>query len=320
MPDSELFRLADSGKLKDAATLKSQAMRMLKDPKANALTENFAAQWLTLRKLENSSPDPQMFPTFDEALRKDMAEETKTFFADIARKDGSIVEFLDSPYTFLNERLAKHYGIAGVGGPNFRKVMLKGGQRGGLLTMASVLTVTSNPNRTSPVKRGKWLLENILGAPPPPPPPGLDGLEEGESKSPTKTIKERMERHRRDPSCAVCHAKMDPLGIAFENYDAVGKWRMMDGKFAVDATGATSSGQKLSGAGDIKKMLLSRKGEFVRTLTEKLMTYALGRGLDRGDRRAVEAIAVEAEKDGYRFSSLVKGIVASEAFRKKRIE
>lgn len=320
MPDAELFRLAEMGKLKDAATLKAQAMRMVKDAKAKALTENFATQWLTLRKLENSSPDPQLFPTFDEALRKDMAEETKAFFAEVVRKDGSVIEFLDAPYSFLNERLAKHYGVAGVGGPNLRKVTFKDGKRGGLLTMASVLTVTSNPNRTSPVKRGKWLLENILGSPPPPPPPGLDGLEEGESKTPTKTIKERMERHRRDPSCAVCHAKMDPLGLAFENYDAVGRWRTMDGKFQVDASGVTKAGEKFSGAFDLKKILLKGKGEFVKTLSEKLMTYALGRGLDRGDRRTLEGLSASAEKDDYRFSSLVKGIVSSEAFRRKRIE
>lgn len=320
MPDAELFRLADAGKLKDAATLRTQALRMLRDPKSRALTDNFATQWLTLRKLENASPDPGLFPNFDEALKKDMEEESKAYFSDVMKSDRSVIEFLDSSHAFLNERMAKHYGIAGVGGPNFRKVQLKGKQRGGLLTMASVLTVTSNPNRTSPVKRGKWLLENILGAPPPPPPPGLDGLEEGESKTPSKTIKERMERHRRDPSCAVCHAKMDPLGLAFENYDAVGRWRTMDGKFPVDATGTMSTGEKFSGAADIKKVLLGRKGEFVRTLTEKLMTFALGRGLDRSDRRAMDAIVAGAEKEGYRFSSLVKGIVSSEAFRRRRIE
>ena len=320
MPDAELFRLADAGKLKDPVTLKSQALRLLKDPKARALTDNFATQWLTLRKLENASPDPELFPTYDEGLKHDMEGEARAFFANVVKTDGNVIDFLDAPYSFLNEKLAKHYGVPGVGGPNFRKVLLKDSKRGGLLTMAAVLTVTSNPNRTSPVKRGKWLLENILGAPPPPPPPGLDGLEEGESKTPTKTIKERMERHRRDPSCAVCHAKMDPLGIAFENYDAVGRYRTMDGKFKVDAGGVTATGEKFTGASDIKKILLARKEEFVRTLSERLMTYGLGRGLDRNDRKAVEAIALGAEKDGYRFSSLVKGIVASEAFRRRRIE
>jgi hypothetical protein len=320
MPDEPLFSLAGQGKLRDPEMLKAQALRMLKDPKAKALTENFATQWLTLRKLETASPDPELFPTYSEDLRQDMEAEAKAVFSHIVQKDASVIEFLDAPYTFLNERLAKHYGIAGVSGASFRRVPLKSSQRGGLLTSAAVLTVTSNPNRTSPVKRGKWLLENILGAPPPPPPPGLDGLEEGDEKAPSKTIKERMARHRKDPSCAVCHAKMDPLGIAFESYDAVGRWRTMDGRFKVDSTGVTASGEKFSGAADLKKILLKRKGEFVRTLAEKLFVYALGRGAETSDRKAIQAIADHASKEGFRFSALVKGVVASDAFRRKRVE
>jgi hypothetical protein len=319
MPDAELFALADAGRLRDVTVLKQQALRMLKDPKARALTDGFATQWLTLRKLETASPDPELFPSFDDGLREDMRKETEHFFAEVVRSDRSVVEFLDAPYTFVNERLAKHYGIPGVIGPSLRKVELKGAQRGGLLTMASVLTVTSNPNRTSPVKRGKWVLENILGEPPPPPPPGLDSLEGDEDKVPAKTIKERMAKHRRDPSCAVCHAKMDPLGIAFENYDPVGKWRTMDGRFKVDATGETALGEKFAGAADLKKILLKRKGAFVETLAEKLSVYALGRGLELADRKAVRTIAANASKEGHRFSALVKGIVASDAFRKKRV-
>jgi hypothetical protein len=249
-----------------------------------------------------------------------MREETLDFFAEVVRTDRSVIEFLDAPYTFLNARLARHYGIAGVSGPNLRKVTLKDPNRGGLLTMASVLTVTSNPNRTSPVKRGKWLLENILGSPPPPPPPGLDSLEGDKDKTPAKTIKERMVRHRKDPTCAVCHAKMDPLGIAFENYDAVGRWRNMDGKFKVDPAGLTAEGQKFSSAADLKKILLSRKDAFVRTLAEKLMVYGLGRGLESADKHAVESIAIESQKTSYRFSILIRGIVGSDAFRRKRVE
>jgi len=184
--------------------------------------------------------------------------------------------------------------------------------------MGSVLTVTSNPNRTSPVKRGKWLLENILGAPIPPPPPGLDALEGDQDKVPAKTIKERMARHRKDPTCAVCHAKMDPLGIAFENYDAVGRWRTMDGKFKVDPTGTTAEGEKFKDAAELKAILLKRKGAFVKNLAEKLMVFGLGRGLETSDRGAVDTIAAQAAKEGYRFSTLVKGIVLSDAFRKKR--
>lgn len=319
MPDAELFALADAGKLRDPKVLEAQAARMLQDPKAEALTRNFASQWLTLRKLENVSPDPELFPTFNDDLRQDMEEEVRHFFANVVKEDRSVVEFLDAPYTFVNARLARHYGLANVTGPEFRRVALKSDARGGLLTSAAVLTVTSNPNRTSPVKRGKWVLENILGEPPPPPPPGLDALEGDRDKTPAKTIKERMARHRKDPSCAVCHAKMDPLGMAFENYDPVGKWRTMDGKFAVDPTGTTAKGEPFKNAADLKKILLKRKDQFVHTLAEKLMTYGLGRGVELSDRKAVEGIASRCRKDGYRFSALVKGIVISEAFRKKRV-
>lgn len=320
MPDAALMKAADQGLLKNPTVLKAQALRMLKDPKASAITENFANQWLTLRKLDDLSPDPELFPTYNDALREDMKRETELFFGDVVRGDRSVVEFLDAPYTFLNGRLARHYGVPNVTGDNFRKVTLPNSRRGGLLTMASVLTVTSNPNRTSPVKRGKWVLENILGSPPPPPPPGLDSLEGDKDKVPAKTIRERMERHRSDPSCSVCHAKMDPLGLAFENFDAVGRWRTKDGRFAVDASGEFDGKQKFKDAVDLKKILLARKGAFAHTLTEKLMTYGLGRGLELADRKSVQAIAAQAAKEDYRFSSIVKGIVASEAFRKKRGE
>ncbi|HRK22058.1 MAG TPA: DUF1592 domain-containing protein [Fimbriimonadaceae bacterium] len=318
MPDPELMQLADRGLLKNPATLRSQADRMLKDPKAAALTQNFANQWLTLRKLDDLSPDPELFPSYDDRLRDDMKRETEMFFADVVRSDRSVVEFLDAPYTFLNARLARHYGVPNIAGENFRKVTLPNSRRGGLLTMASVLTVTSNPNRTSPVKRGKWVMENILGSPPPPPPPGIDSLEGDTDKVPAKTIRDRMERHRRDPSCAVCHAKMDPLGLAFENYDAVGRWRTKDGRFAVDASGAFDGKEKFKDAVDLKKILLKRKAAFAVNLTEKLMTYGLGRGVELSDRKAVQATASQSEKEGFRFSSIVKGIVSSDAFRKKK--
>lgn len=320
MPDDELMKDADQGRLRLPANLKAQALRMLKDPRAIALTQNFANQWLTLRKLDELSPDPELFPTYTEQLREDMKSETERFFAGVVREDRSILEFLDSNYTYLNGRLARHYGVPNVSGEGFRKVTLPNARRGGLMTMASVLTVTSNPNRTSPVKRGKWVLENILGSPPPPPPPGLDSLEGDRDKTPAKTIRERMERHRSDPTCSVCHAKMDPLGLAFENYDAVGRWRTRDGRFPVDASGITAAGEKFKNAIDLKRLLAKRKSAFAETLSEKLMTYGLGRGLELTDRRAVQAIAAQSAKESYRFSSVVTGIVASEAFRKKRGE
>jgi hypothetical protein len=224
MPDDELFRLAEQGKLREPAVREAQVRRMLKDPKAFALVEDFGDQWLNLRLLQSVQPSKNEYPSYDQALNSAMRKETELFFDCIMREDRSILEFLDADYTFLNERLAKHYGISGVTGEQFRKVKLTDRNRGGVLTQASVLTLTSNPTRTSPVKRGKWILENMLAAPPPNPPPGVPDLKEGDAAL-TGSLRQRMEQHRANPSCATCHQKMDPLGFGFENFDGIGAWR-----------------------------------------------------------------------------------------------
>ncbi len=319
MPDDELFDLARQKKLQDDPVLEAQARRMLKDPKARALVENFAGQWLTLRNLKTANPDPERFPGFDDALRSAMQTETELCFEAILREDRSVLEFLDADYTFLNERLAKHYGIKDVKGDQFRRVSLpKDSPRGGVLTQASVLTVTSNPTRTSPVKRGKWILEQILGTPPPPPPPNVPELKEEAVL--TGTLRERMEQHRTNPSCASCHAKMDPLGFGFENFDAVGAWRDKDGNFPIDPSGNLPSGESFRGSEDLKALLKGRSAQFTHSLSEKLLTYALGRGLEYYDACAVDTIAQRVAEDGYRFSRLVVEIVKSEPFRKRKRE
>src|SRR5206468_6325729 len=249
------------------------------DGKARALVESFAGQWLELRSLKAVTPDTALFPAFDEALRAAMLKESELFFEAIVKEDRSILDFLDADFTFLNERLARHYGINGVRSDQFQRVHLTDDQRGGILTQASILTVTSNPTRTSPVKRGKWILENLLGTPPPPPPPDVPELKEG--KELTGTLRQRMEQHRANPSCATCHQRMDPLGFGFENYDAIGAWRTKDGKFAVDAGGVLPDGRKFNGPAELRKILKERQAEFTRCLTEKLLTYALGRGMER---------------------------------------
>jgi hypothetical protein len=315
MPDEELFRLAAAGKLADPAVLAAQATRMLKDPKGEALVDSFAMQWLQLRNLDNVIPNRKVFPTFDERLKADMREETRAFFAAVMREDRSVLEFLDSDWTFLNERLAKHYGIDGVRGDELRRVGLSGDRRGGVLTQASVLTVTSNPTRTSPVKRGKWVLEQILGTPPPPAPPNVPPLSEEQEAILSGSLRERLERHRADPGCASCHAKLDPLGFVFENYDAIGQWRTKDGAFDIDPSGSLPGGDAFAGPKEFKTYLLAQRGKFTRCLAEKLLTFALGRGLDADDACEVDRIAADLERDDYRFSTLVHGIVTSVPFR-----
>jgi mono/diheme cytochrome c family protein len=317
MPDDELFRLARENKLHEPGVLDAQVARMLKDGKARGLVENFAGQWLQVRNLRNVAPDPKQFPSFDEDLRAAMLRETELFFEAVAREDRSILDFLDADFTFLNERLARHYGIEGVKGPEFRRVSLKDDRRGGLLTQASILTITSNPTRTSPVKRGKWILEQVLGTPPPPPPPDVPELSEAKEAVLSGTLRQRMEQHRANPNCASCHGRMDPLGFGFENYDAIGAWRDKDESFPIDPSGTLPSGQSFRGPKELKAILKAKDKDFARCLAEKMLTYALGRGLEFADRCTVDGIVAGLAADGYRFSSLVRGIVKSEPFLKR---
>jgi hypothetical protein len=318
MPDEELFRLAGERKLQSPEVVSAQARRMLLDPKARALVDNFGGQWLQIRNLKGFTPDRERFPHFDEPLREAMFRETELFLAEIIREDRSILDLLCADFTYLNERLARHYGIKGVVGPEFRRVRLEGPERGGLLTHASVLTVTSNPNRTSPVKRGRWVLEQILGSPPPPAPPDVTALKEDRAVESAVSMRRRMEQHRAQASCAVCHNRMDPLGFGLENFDGVGAWRDRDAGTQVDASGTLPSGESFRGPGELKAILKGRPREFARCLTEKMLTYALGRGLEESDRCAVDRIVKELESREYRFSALVQGIAASDPFLKRR--
>jgi len=322
MPDEELMRAAANGSIQKPAGLRAQVARMLKDPKAKALGENFAGQWLMLRSLKNVSPNKDQFPDFNDTLRAAMKTETEMFFNDVVRNDRSILDFIDGKFTYLNEPLAKHYGLTnlGVAGENFRRIALTGDERGGILTQASVLTVTSNPTRTSPVKRGKWVLENLLGTPPPPPPANVPALDKPAGTPLVGTLRQRMEEHRKNPACASCHARMDPIGFGLENFDAVGRWRSKDGDAKIDASGALPGGIKFDGPAGLEKYLKGKKELFTRCLSEKMLTYAIGRGLENYDRCNVDAIIKSVSKNDYRFSSLVMAVVESDPFRKRRGE
>lgn len=314
MPDKELFQLAEKGRLRK--NLDAQIRRMIADPKSRALVDNFAGQWLQLRTMEIITPDAKLFPGFDDELRDAARHETEKLFEYVLREDRPVTEFLTADYTFVNERLAKHYGIDGVKGADFVKVSLKGTQRGGVLTHASFLALTSNPTRTSPVKRGKWVLENILASPPPPPPPGVPPLDRKELKG---TLRQRMDEHRANPVCASCHAKMDPIGFAFEHFDAVGRFRDKDGSEAIDAKGVLTSGESFEGHSQLNAVLAgSKRDDFIRCISEKMLTYALGRGLEYYDRPAVEAIRGRLEKDGLKFSALIRSVVDSVPFQMRR--
>jgi len=316
MPDDELQRLAAEGKLRD--NLQREVRRLLAGEKSRALVENFAVQWLELRNLEMVTPDRKRFAAFDDRLRRDMLTEAEMLFAAVMREDRSVLDLIDADFTFVNERLAAHYGIPGVRGEEFRRVSLKGGGRGGVITLAGVLTVTSNPTRTSPVKRGKWILENILGTPPPEPPADVPMLAEDRKAQLSGTLRERMEQHRADPNCAVCHRKMDAMGFALEHYDAIGAWRDKDGPFDINAGGELPDGQTFRGAADLKKILRnSGRDEFARCLTEKMLTYALGRGLEPYDQCTIEQIVKHLATEDYRFSALVMAIVQSDPFQKR---
>jgi len=317
MPDDELCAQADRGTLRK--NLPGEIRRMLKDPKARALVENFGDQWLQIRNLSQIAPDKAAYPDFDDDLRAAMQQETELFFEAIAREDRSVLDFLDAKYTYVNERLARHYGLKGIRGPAFQRVSLQGAQRGGVLTHASILTVTSNPTRTSPVKRGKWVLDNLLGTPPPPPPPDVPQLDEGKRAVLTGSLRQRMEQHRAKTLCASCHARMDPIGFGLENYDGIGAWREKDGNFPVDPAGQLVTGESFQGVKDLKTILWKRKkDDFVRCLSEKMLTYALGRGLEYYDRCAVEQITKGLARNQYKFSALVVEIARSTPFQMRR--
>jgi hypothetical protein len=317
MPDAQLFEVASRSQLHQPAVLNTQVKRMLQDPKSNALIENFFGQWLELRNLDSVRPDPDDFPVFNAQMRQAMHTETEMFVSSIVHDDSSIIDFLNGKYTFVNERLAKFYGIPGVIGDNFRRVDLDGTQRSGVLTQASILAVTSYPTRTSPVLRGKLILENVLNAPPPPPPPGVGSID-AKGGPLAGTMRQQMEKHRADPMCASCHMRMDPLGFAFENYNAIGQWRTHDAGQIVDASGTLPNGASFNGSAQLKTLLTSNRNTFAECLTEKLMTYALGRGLEGYDRRTLNQIVKDLEANDYKFSTLISGIVNSAPFRMGR--
>jgi hypothetical protein len=317
MPDDELLSVAESKKLR--ASLDTQVKRMLNDPRSSAFADNFAGQWLETRNLDSVKPDPQKFPEWGPELRDAMKQETRLFFEAILRENRPVTEFLDAKYTFLNEQLAKHYGIEGVEGPDFRKVELNTPQRGGILTHGSVLTVSSYPTRTSPVIRGKYVLQNILGTPPPPPPPDVPAIDEA-SVGTAGSMRQQLEKHRSNPVCASCHSRMDVLGFGLENYDGTGKWRTMDGKFAVDPGGTLPNGKSFTTPAELRTLLSADLNEFSRCLTEKMLTYSLGRGLERFDRKTVEDINRKLSASDYKFQTIIYEIVRSLPFQNRRGE
>ena len=319
MPDATLFALADAGRLSKPEVLESQVRRMLADPKARALSEQFVGQWLGIRTLGSvAAPDPHKFPEFTPALRESMVAEPTEFFAGLLREDRSLLELLDSDYTWVNAELARHYGLPGVTGAGFTKVSLPDRRRGGVTGMAAVLTQTSYPQRTSPVLRGKWLLEEVFGTPPPPPPPLVATLPANDEKRDGLTFRQRLEQHRKDPNCAACHARLDPLGFALENFDPIGRWRTEVSGEVVDASGQMPGGAVIVGPEALKKVLLERRQLFLRHLTEKMLAYALGRGVEYYDIPAVKQIADTVAGDDHRASRLVLEIVRSAPFRLRR--
>jgi hypothetical protein len=322
IPDDELLDVAARGKLRDPKVLEQQVRRMMADPRSQSLVDNFAEQWLYLRNLAAIAPDARMFPVFDDNLRKAFRRETELFFESVIRENRSVLDLLRANYTFLDERLAKHYGIPNVYGTQFRRVTLpENSVRGGLLGQGSILTATSYANRTSPVLRGKWVLENILGSPPPAPPPGVPPLKETRSEDHVPTMRERMAQHRNNPACSSCHMLMDPIGLSMENFDAIGRWRTKGEDGApVDSEGGLPSGDTFEGVAGLKQALLKRPDRFVAAVTEKLLTYALGRGVEYYDGLAVRAILRDSQTDDYRFSTVVLNIVKSTPFQNRRAQ
>jgi hypothetical protein len=319
MPDDELLGLAEAGKLKDPATLDAQVKRMMTDRKAIAFADNFAGQWLEIRNLDSIKPDPQKFPLWTPELKDAMRTETSMFFQHVLAENRPLTEFIDAKYTFLNENLAKFYGIPDVKGPDFRRVELATDQRGGVLTQGSVLAVSSYPSRTSPTIRGKYILNNILGTPPPPPPPDVPALDDAKVGSEV-SLRKQLEAHRANAVCASCHSKMDVLGFGLENYDAIGKWRTVDGKFPIDVGGTMPSGKTFQTAAEMRTILVGSMPQISRCLIEKIMTYALGRGMQTYDNRTIDQINKDLATDGYKFQTLIYDVVRSLPFQSRRGE
>ena len=316
IPDDELLEAAAGGELHDPAVVEREVRRMLADPRSEALARNFAGQWLRLRNISGALPSDVLFPDFGESLRQDFVRETELFFDSIIREGRGVSELLTADYSFLNERLARHYGVTGVYGSDFRRVALTDPNRRGLLGHGSILTVTSYPDRTSPVGRGKWVLENVLGTPPPPPPPNVPELEPDEDSGKVLAMRARMEQHRANPVCASCHRIMDPLGLALENFDAVGRWRaQMPGGTGIDASGAMPDGTAFDGPSDLRALLVRNPDQFATVVTEKLLTYALGRGVEYYDAPAVRRIVRGAAASDLSLASLIAGVVQSTPFQ-----
>jgi hypothetical protein len=318
IPDDELLGLAARGRLKDRAVRERQVRRMLADPRAHALVSNFAGQWLQLRNVRTVQPNSEVFPDFDDNLRQAFERETAMLFDSIVREDRNVLDLLRADYTFVNERLARHYGMPNIYGSLFRRVPVTDAARKGVLGHGSILALTSHAERTAPVLRGKWILENLLGSPPPPPPADVPGLENKTEQA--RTVRERMEQHRKDPVCASCHKVMDPLGFALENFDAVGRWRAQDEGAPIDASGELADGATVDGVVALREAILRRPELFVSTMTEKLLTYALGRGVDHRDMPVVREIVRQAGRQDYRFASIVTGIVNSAPFLMRRVQ
>jgi hypothetical protein len=319
IPDEELLSVAEQGRLKDPAMLEKQVRRMLKDPRSESLATNFAGQWLFLRKLKTSGPDQLVFPDFDDNLRQAFQRETELFFENIVREDRNVFELLNADYTFVNERLARHYGISGIYGSDFRRVSLANTPRRGLLGQGSFLTVTSAPNRTSVVSRGAWILENLMGSPPPLPPPNVPPLPENVNAqgvaAVAATVRERMIQHRTNEPCKSCHQLMDPIGLSLENFDGVGRWRTVDSGSKIDASGQLVDGTPLNGIDSLRNALLKYPDAFAQTMTEKLLMFATGREAHYYDMPAIRTITRDAGRTDYRFSSIVLGIVNSQPFQ-----
>ena len=318
IPDEELLSAAERGELSKPQVLEAQVQRMLRDPKSQALVQNFAGQWLYLRNVSSAVTDQGEFPEFDDNLRRALQKEAELFFESVLKEDRSLIDLLDADYTFLNERLAQHYGIPNIYGSHFRRVTLESDERRGLLGKGGIQLVTSYGNRTSPVLRGKWVLQNLLGTPPPAPPPDVPALEETSGEGKPMSMRQRMEQHRANPTCASCHARMDPLGFALENFNAIGKWRDTESGIPIDTSGVLPDGTQFDGPSGLREVLLARRQEFVLNVTEKLMTYALGRGVEYYDAPSIRDILAEAAPHDYRWSSVVMGIVKSTPFQMRR--